>query len=276
MIKIRPCAKINLGLNIVSERSDGYHNLQTVFYPIPLCDEMMTEERKNGIGNGFSLSLSGIPVDGNMEDNLITRAYRLLCRYHSLPPIHIDIAKHIPNGAGLGGGSSDCAFTLRALNDMFDLNIPRQQLIDYAATLGADCPFFILSEPAYGEGIGELLSPIKTLNLKGYYFALVKPEVHISTREAFSGIKCQYPKVNPRDAIARPIEQWRQLLTNDFETSLFPTHPEIARIKNRLYDMGALYAQMSGSGSSVYGIFTKPINRLSELFPDMFTYGCAL
>lgn len=269
-MNIRPCAKINLGLNIVEKRADGYHNLETVFYPVPLYDEITIEESTESAASTCLLTLSGQQIEGDPEKNLVVRAYRLLEHRYSLPPIHIHLTKSIPMQAGMGGGSADGTYTLRLLNEMFSLGISNADMERYAATLGADCAFFVKATPSYAEGIGEQLSPI-ALSLKDYYLAIVKPPIAVSTREAFSLIKPQRPEKNCRNIVGQPIETWREELRNDFEESIFPQYPRIGEIKEQLYHQGALYAAMSGSGSALFGIFREQPDHLSTLFPDCFT-----
>lgn len=260
-----PCAKINLGLNITEKRPDGYHNLETVFFPIPLCDALEVQTMDEAFPSKLNcdLKVTGNSVCCNEEDNLITRAYNLLAADYNLPRVHAHLYKHIPTEAGLGGGSSDAAFMIRLLNDSYKLNISKEAMEKYAARLGADCAFFIVSEPAYAEGIGEILTPVTITdnNLKGYSMVVVKPSLAISTKEAFAHIHPQKPNVSCRDIVAQPIETWRNRLTNDFEESIFPNHPELAAIKETLYNMGVAYAQMSGSGSSLFGIFKEKVDK---------------
>lgn len=269
-MKIRPCAKINLGLNIVEKRADGYHNLETVFYPVPLYDEITIEEQTACTATTCQLTLAGQEIEGDPEKNLVVRAYRLLEDRFSLPPVHIHLTKKIPMQAGMGGGSADGTYTLRLLNEMFSLGISSDDLERYAATLGADCAFFVNATPSYAEGIGELLSPID-LSLDDYYLAIVKPPIAVSTREAFSQIKPRRPEKNCREIVSQPIETWRTDLRNDFEESIFPQYPRIGEIKEQLYQLGARYAAMSGSGSALFGIFREKPEDLSTLFPDCFT-----
>ena len=268
-----PCAKINLGLNITEKRLDGYHNLETVFFPIPLHDtlEVHTMHELFPSNVNCDLKVTGNGVCCNEEDNLIIRAYNLLAQDYKLPRVHAHLYKHIPTEAGLGGGSRDAAFMIRLLNDKYKLNINRATMEIYASQLGADCAFFIASEPAYAEGIGEKLSPITIAenNLYGYCIVVVKPPLAISTKEAFAYIHPQKPSVSCREIVAQPIETWRNLLTNDFEDSIFPNHPKLADIKEKLYDMGAVYAQMSGSGSSLFGIFKGQVTE--SIFKEQFT-----
>lgn len=250
-----PNAKINLGLNITEKRPDGYHNLETVFYPIPLEDalEIVPMEYSS---HEFKLTCTGIQVDSAPEENLVVKAYYLLRNHFALPPVRIYMHKQIPSGAGLGGGSSDAAFMLKLLNEQFDLHLSTEQLETFATSLGADCAFFVQNKPVYAEGIGNLFTPID-LSLKGYILILVKPEIFVSTKEAFAHIKPRHPEISIKEIIRRPIEEWKERLVNDFEPGIFRAHPEIGRIKQTLYEAGAVYASMSGSGSSVYGIFKE-------------------
>ena len=260
-----PCAKINLGLNIVEKRNDGYHNLQTVFLPVQLCDalEIKTMSELFPSHTNCDLKVSGDGICCNEADNLVVKAYNMLAADYEIPRIHTHLYKRIPSQAGLGGGSSDAAFMLKLLDQRFRINAGNAELEKYAARLGADCPFFINAEPAYAEGIGEILSPVEITDnaLSGYTLVIVKPQVSVSTKEAFAGITPHMPKVSCREIVAMPIEEWKGLLTNDFEDSVFAQYPELQTIKNKLYEAGAAYAQMSGSGSSIFGIFkTKPCN----------------
>lgn len=269
-----PCAKINLGLNIVSRREDGYHNLETVFYPIPLYDalEIHKMDDRSPSDTGCDLKLSGASLVGREEDNLVVRAYHLLANDFKLPRIHIHLHKHIPSQAGLGGGSSDAAFMIRLLDERFRLNIGDAEMERYAARLGADCAFFIRSEVAYATGIGDILEPADTEsgNLNGKWLAVVKPDIPVSTAEAFSRVKPCKPAYCCRDIVRQPIHTWRDRLKNDFEDSVFALYPEIGDIKQKLYDMGAAYAQMSGSGSAVFGIFESEPEGIAEEFGNMF------
>ena len=255
-----PNIKINLGLSITEKRPDGYHNLETVFYPVALEDalEIRTSSRmdkvSSGTGKKIALHQYGMEIAGNPEDNLVAKAYSLLDKEFHLPPVEVHLYKHIPSGAGLGGGSSDAAFMLKLLNEQFHLNLSEEQLEAYAATLGADCAFFIKNKPIYAEGIGNIFSPIE-LSLKGYQIIIVKPDVFVSTREAFANIHPHYPLYPVKEVIRRPVAEWRDTLINDFEASVFPQHPVIGEIKQELYSQGAVYASMSGSGSSVFGLF---------------------
>lgn len=264
-----PNAKINLGLNVVERRPDGYHNIETVFYPIGLSD--MLEVEPSETCSDYSFSSSGIAIDGDPEDNLIVKAYHLLRSGYQFPAIDITLIKQIPFGAGLGGGSSDAAFMLKALNELFELKITPSRLEKLAAKLGADCPVFIKNKAVFATGIGNVFMPIK-LSLKGKFLVLVKPDIHVSTPEAYSLVVPEKPGVSLVDLIQRPITEWKDTIKNDFEKSVFAKYPEIETIKNGLYDMGAIYASMSGSGSSVYGIF-ESIPAKNDLFEGCFIAG---
>lgn len=248
-----PNAKINLGLNITEKRPDGYHNLETIFYPIPLEDALEVCPRKEGEGK-YSLSQSGLAIEGDADKNLVVKAYKLLDEACGLPPADIYLYKHIPSGAGLGGGSADAAFMLKLLNDTYNLKLTDDQLEEYAARLGADCAFFVRNRPTYAEGIGNIFSPVE-LSLAGWQLLLVKSDIFISTRDAFARICPRRPQRNLKDIIGQPVESWKDCMVNDFEESVFPQFPAIGDIKTELYRLGAVYASMSGSGSSVYGLF---------------------
>ncbi len=274
---IFPIAKINLGLNVVERRPDGYHNLETVFYPVQLKDALEVHP----MGNDFpstvdcDLKVTNTILSGDEQQNLVVRAYRMLKDdFPTLPRIHTHLWKGIPAQAGMGGGSSDGAYMIRLLNETFNLKLTTNQMKDYAARLGADCTFFIQSVPCYAEGIGERLVPIN-LNLKGWYIAVVRPDIPVSTKEAFSRIHPHHPRKNCRQVVSQPVETWREELTNDFEESVFALYPTIGEVKEKLYKMGAIYAAMSGSGSALFGLFTQRPNNLEQTFPGMFTY-CSL
>ena len=259
---IKPIAKINLGLNVVEKRPDGYHNLETVFYPVQIEDALEVYPMDPEFPSEYDcdLKVTNITIDGDEQRNLVIRAYNLLkADFPTLPRIHAHLYKGIPTQAGMGGGSSDCGFMITLLNDMFQLCLTDQQMIDYAARLGADCAFFILNRPCYAEGIGEKLQPID-LDLKGWYLSLVRPDIPVSTREAFALIKPHYPEVNCREVVKQPVESWRDALVNDFEGSVFAVHPELGAVKDRLYELGATYAAMSGSGSTLFALSHQPLN----------------
>lgn len=257
-----PNAKINIGLNVTEKRVDGYHNLETVFYPIKLCDVLEVNIATNG--NKTSFEMSGIPIDGATDDNIVLKAYYLLQTEFDLPPVNIYLEKNIPLGAGLGGGSADAAFMLKALNRLFELNLTDTELENFASKLGADCPFFIKNKPVFATGIGNVFSPIQ-FSLKGYWLLLIKPDIHISTAVAYSNVKVAKPLVSIPELLHSQPETWKGKITNDFEISVFKQFPEIEEIKDVLYRMGAKYASMSGSGASVYGIFDKEPTDLNSL-----------
>jgi 4-diphosphocytidyl-2-C-methyl-D-erythritol kinase len=269
-----PCAKINLGLNIVSKRPDGYHNLETVFYPIPLTDalEIKYMDEKFPSESPCDLKITGNDVDCNEEDNLVIKAYQLLAADFQLPRVHAHLVKRIPTQAGLGGGSSDAAYMIRLLDERFRLNIGIPEMERYAAKLGADCAFFITADPSYAEGIGDVLMPadVPGAGLGGYYLAVVKPSVAVSTRDAYAAIVPKTPAKCCRDIVRQPIETWKDELVNDFEAPIFAMHPELAAIKQCLYDAGAVYAAMSGSGSALFGIFREQPTGLEKEFEGMF------
>lgn len=269
-----PCAKINLGLNIVSKRPDGYHNLETVFYPIPLTDalEIKYMDEKFPSESPCDLKITGNDIDCNEEDNLVIKAYQLLAADFQLPRVHAHLVKRIPTQAGLGGGSSDAAYMIRLLDERFRLNIGIPEMERYAAKLGADCAFFITADPSYAEGIGDVLMPVDVpvAGLGGYYLAVVKPSVAVSTRDAYAAIVPKTPAKCCRDIVRQPIETWKDELVNDFEASIFAMHPELAAIKQSLYDAGAVYAAMSGSGSALFGIFREQPTGLEKEFEGMF------
>ena len=275
-----PCAKINLGLNVVEKRPDGYHNLETVFYPIPLTDalEVVPMDDEYPLESGYDLKMNGPEaMECRDEDNLVAKAFCKIAEKYSVPRMHIHLYKGIPSQAGLGGGSSDAAYMIRLLDEYCHLNMGYQKMEHYAAKLGADCAFFITTEPAYATGIGDELKPIASDReckdyLQGYWLALVKPPVAVSTKEAYSNIKPRKPKKCCREIVLQPIETWKDELVNDFEEGVFALHPELADIKQALYDKGAVYACMSGSGSSIFGIFKEKPEGISELFPESKTY----
>lgn len=269
-----PCAKINLGLNIVSKRPDGYHNLETVFYPIPLTDalEIKYMDENFPSESPCDLKITGNDIDCNEEDNLVIKAYQLLAADFQLPRVHAHLVKRIPTQAGLGGGSSDAAYMIRLLDERFRLNIGIPEMERYAAKLGADCAFFITADPSYAEGIGDVLMPVDVpvAGLGGYYLAVVKPSVAVSTRDAYAAIVPKTPAKCCRDIVRQPIETWKDELVNDFEDPIFAMHPELAAIKQSLYDAGAVYAAMSGSGSALFGIFREQPTGLEKEFEGMF------
>ena len=253
-MKSHPNCKINLGLHIVGKRPDGYHNLETIFLPVhELCDEL---EIVPAAGAAPTMRQDGIVLDNAPGDNLCMRAYRLLHDEFGIPPVDITLHKHIPFGAGLGGGSSDAAFTLKMLNEMFSLGLGTADLEQRAVRIGADCAFFIQNRPAYATGIGDQLEPID-LDLSAYRIAIeIPPQEHVSTREAYAGLQL-HGGIRPdlRQAVRQPVAQWRENIVNDFEASVFPAHPAIAALKDDMYRRGAHYAAMTGSGAAVFGLF---------------------
>ena len=272
-----PIAKINLGLNVVERREDGYHNLETVFYPVPIRDALEVHVMDEAFPSAVDcdLKVSNIQIEGDEQRNLVVRAYQLLKEdFPTLPRLHAHLWKGIPTQAGMGGGSSDCAYMIMLLNNMFGLGMTDNQMMQYAARLGADCAYFIKSTPCYAKGIGEQLQPV-TLDLAGWYIGVVRPDIPVPTKEAFSRIRPHRPQKNCREIVAQPVETWRQELMNDFEKSVFALHPEIGSIKERLYAMGATYAAMSGSGSALFGLFQEEPQQLAEAFEGMFTF-CAV
>lgn len=267
---IYPNSKINIGLNVVEKRKDGYHNLETVFYPINLQDALEIENIDGEAPEcGYQLKVAGTILDGTPDDNLIIKAYKLLKKDFDLPPVSIYLYKHIPIGAGLGGGSSDAAYMIKALNSRYNLGLTPQKMEEYAVMLGADCPFFINNKPVFATGIGNIFQPID-LSLKGKTLVLVKPDIFVSTRDAYSAVTPKAPQASLTELLSQPIETWKDTVVNDFEASVFPKYPEIAAIKDKLYDLGAVYASMSGSGSSVYGIFNAPVENVDEKFSGYF------
>ena len=246
-----PNAKINLGLNIFGKRKDGYHDIESCLYPIPWRDSLEVLE-----AGSFSFNSYGLKIPGNPDTNLCVKAYHLLKKDFDIPPIEIHLVKQIPMGAGLGGGSADGAFTLKLLNSLFSLGLSVPQLEAYALKLGSDCPFFIQNKPAIARGRGEKISPIN-VDLSGYYLALHSPGVHISTKKAYSGVSAKQPLASIQEILTKPIEKWDGVLQNDFEVSILKNHPAIAQLKSEMYEAGAIYASMTGSGSTVYGIFTN-------------------
>lgn len=252
-----PNCKINIGLNITEKRTDGYHNLETVFFPVPFYDVLEIILSDSSQKNENTFTTSGIVIDANVENNICSKAYHLIDKQvQKLPAIKIHLHKNIPAGAGLGGGSANGAFMLKMLNEKFSLNLSEQQLIDLSLQLGSDCPFFIQNKPCYATGRGEIMTDI-SLDLNGMYLVLVNPGIHVSTAEAFSLIQPKQPHENLQQLIALPIEEWKKNIINDFEKPAIRKYPAIGDIKNKLYNNGALYASMTGSGSTVYGIFRE-------------------
>ena len=277
---IFPCAKINLGLNIVSKRPDGYHNLETVFYPIPLIDalEIKSMDQEFPSEVACDLKITGNAVDCSESQNLVVKAYDLIANDFDIPRVHAHLYKKIPSQAGLGGGSSDGAFMIRLLDERFRLNIGVAEMERYAAKLGADSAFFITATPAYASGIGNLLEPIDDSCgcLTGYHVVIVKPNIAVSTRDAYRLIMPKQPSKSCRTILQQPIETWKNELINDFEPPVFSRHPELRNIKEHLYSLGADYAQMSGSGSALFGIFKGQPHGIEETFKEHFTFMAQL
>lgn len=254
-----PNAKINIGLNIIQRRQDGYHNIETAMVPIKLSDVLEIIPSKHP-----SFQTTGIPIPDDGQ-NLVLQAYELLKNDTKIPEVAIHLHKIIPMGAGLGGGSSDAAFALKALNELFELGLETQQLENYARKIGSDCAFFIKNEPVIAKGRGDELEPLSIHNIQGKYLILVCPNVHSNTAEAYSGVISCQPKKNLKKTLSGEVGKWKNEVFNQFETTIFKKHPELHRIKQSLYESGAVYASMSGSGSAVYGIFdNEPDTRSIE------------
>ena len=248
-----PNAKINIGLNITSKRSDGFHEIQSIFYPVKnLQDGLEIVENKES--DAIEFTSSGIAISGNSNENLCVKAYHLIKKICDVPPIKIHLNKHIPIGAGMGGGSADAAFFIQLINKKFKLNLSYQQMFDAATTIGSDCAFFLENKPCYVKGRGEILQPIE-LDLSNYNLVIIYPNIHISTKEAYAGVVPKISEQNILDHIHKPVSEWSGFIYNDFEVSIFETHPQLKKIKQQLYTQGASYASMSGSGSTMFGLF---------------------
>lgn len=270
-MKLHTCSKINIGLFVTSRRPDGYHNIETVFYPLNLGDELIIEKNDTDTAR---LLLEGLPIEGNMEDNLLLKTYRIFKERYGIGGIDIRLQKQVPMGAGLGGGSADAAYMAKGLNELFELGLSHQVLEEMVAQLGADCAFFIQAQPAYAEGIGNLLHPLP-LQLKGYHLLLVKPDVHVSTAAAYKAITPQASGCRLGEVLLNcKVSEWKNHIRNDFEQPVFAAHPIISDIKQEMYKRGALYACMSGSGSSVFGIFASQPD--TNGFEPHFVYTEAL
>lgn len=262
-----PNAKINLGLRILAKRNDGYHDLETVFYPLPFYDAL--ELIRQPAGNELSFTSGGLSIAGEINDNLCVKAYNLLKKdFPSIPPVQIHLHKAIPSGAGLGGGSADASFFLKLLNEMAALGLSEEQLMQYGLQLGSDCPFFIINKPCFATGRGEKLEAIN-IDLSGYRFVIVNPGIHIPTGPAFSWLQPVVPPASLKEIIASPVDTWKDQLINDFEAPAAERYPEIKTIREELYSNGAVYASMSGSGSTVYGIFPRKME-LNLSFPENY------
>ncbi len=249
-------SKINLGLNIISKRPDGYHNIESIFYPIELCDIIEILPSRS-----FQLSIEGNTIDCPIEENLCYKAFELIKKQYAIGYVHIMLYKKIPSGAGLGGGSSNASSVLVGLNQMFELNLNTEQLVKIASQLGSDCPFFIYNKPMFAKEKGTILSPIP-LKLGKYHIVVIQNHIHISTRWAYNQIKVKQPMLSIKDIVLHyPINEWKYYLKNDFEEPIYTYHPELFKLKQMLYDMGALYASLTGSGSAIYGIFSEPVKK---------------
>jgi 4-diphosphocytidyl-2-C-methyl-D-erythritol kinase len=262
-----PNAKINIGLNILSRRSDGYHNLETVFYPVNIKDALEVVE-----AGALSFETSGIEIPGFANENLCLKAYELIKADFDVPPVKIHLHKQIPIGAGLGGGSADAAFFIRLMNEKFELGLDVGSMEAYARQLGADCAFFIENKPVFAFGKGDEFDPVN-LNLSSYFLVLVMPPVHVSTGEAYRGVKPSHPDRSVKELVELPVADWKATVRNDFEESIFKNHSSIRGVKAQLYEAGALYASMSGSGASVYGIFADKVDLADLEKENQVFYG---
>ncbi len=267
-----PNAKINLGLNILRKREDNYHDLQSIFLPIDLSDALEVVEDKSI--SGYEFYSSGLKIDAEAENNLVVKAYKLLKNDFDLPAVKIHLHKKIPFGAGIGGGSADASFMLRLLNEMFALQLKDEVLEKYAVRIGADCPFFIKNTPALVTGIGDKLQPID-VDFSDFKILLIKPQMNINTSKIFGEITPSLDAPNILQALSSPISNWKKLFKNDFENVIFERHHEIKEIKNKLYEAGAFYASMSGSGSVVFAFFEDKIKYPTIKFPCDF-FECKL
>jgi 4-diphosphocytidyl-2-C-methyl-D-erythritol kinase len=253
-----PNAKINIGLNVTGRRNDGYHNIETIFYPVKINDVLEIV-----VADKLSFQTSGIEIPGYANENLCLQAYDLLHEDFDIPPVTIHLHKNIPIGAGLGGGSADAAFFIKLVNDKFNLQLDLNQMESYARKLGADCAFFLHNRPVFAVGKGDELKEVQ-LNLSSYFLVLVMPHVHVSTGEAYRGVKPVKPEESLATFINFPVSEWKTVIKNDFEDSVLKNHPQIRGVKAALYKAGAVFALMSGSGASVYGIFDKEV-----VLPDL-------
>jgi len=264
---VKPNCKINLGLNVVRKRADGYHDIETVFYPLGLCDVI---EIKTSADKRFRFSSTGLRIPGDAASNLCVQAYELIREHFNIPEVEIQLEKNIPMGSGLGGGSSDGAYTLKALNEMFGLGMSNEHLKAFASRLGSDCTFFIENEPSFAKGRGELLEKTAP-DLSGFYILLVIPQLHMSTIEAYSLMQPARPSISLKEIIRLPVTQWKGKMVNDFEGPVCRKFPLISQIKEIMYDNGAAYSAMTGSGSAVYGLFNE-IPAVEGLFPGCFVW----
>ncbi len=262
-----PSAKINLGLRVTAKRSDGFHNIESVFYPVPLYDVVEFREASE-----FKLGIFGKPVPGKVSENILGKTWKLLYRHFHIPPVEISLLKNIPAGSGLGGGSVDATFFMKGLNDFFQLNITEEKLMAFAMQLGSDCPFFVQNTPAFVTGRGEIVQPCN-LNLSGLYLVLVIPQLHLSTDTLFQRVVPDISEISVREMVSQPIRKWQDLLTNDFEKIVFRDYPVLAKIKEELISRGALYASMTGTGSALYGLFgTNPEIKMMNKYGTVCKY----
>jgi 4-diphosphocytidyl-2-C-methyl-D-erythritol kinase len=262
-----PNAKINLGLSVIEKRSDGFHNIETVMLPIGLCDILEVIISPDA---QFSFTTSGLKIKSDGNQNLVVKAWRLLMERFDLPPVKIHLHKVIPMGAGLGGGSSDAAFLIKSINTLFDLKLTVVQMEAFALELGSDCPFFVQDKPVLAKGRGELFEDIE-MALGSYSIVVVKPEIHVDTATAYAQIIPAHKSIALKGILKMPVIKWRGLLINDFEKPVFEQYPKIGNIKEKLYEMGADYASMSGSGSAVFGLFSD-FPDIRSKFPDCFVW----
>lgn len=264
-----PNAKINLGLRITERRPDGFHNLETVFYPVPVRDALEIVPLNDSVD--YRLKVSGQMPDTDQDKNLVTKAFRLLQTNYSLKPCETYLYKAIPSGAGLGGGSSDAAFMLKILSEENELNLSDEELEKLASELGSDCPFFIKNKPVLARGTGNIFKDI-SLTINGLYMVIIKPDVHVSTAEAYSYIRPEKPEYQLDELLKEPVGSWKDFVFNDFEKGVFEKHPIIGTIKSFLYEKGAVFALMTGSGSAVFGLFEKPVDFKAD-FRDCFYWS---
>ena len=262
-----PNAKVNLGLSVIEKRSDGFHDIETVMFPIGLCDVLEVIKSPDA---QFSFTTSGMKIKGDKNHNLVVKAWNLLRESFDLPAVKIHLHKVIPMGAGLGGGSSDAAFLIKNINTLFDLNLSVGQMEAFALELGSDCPFFIQDKPVLAMGRGEVFEDFK-LDLSSYHIVVVRPEIHVDTATAYGQITLGHKEILLKEMMKMPVNKWKGLLTNDFENPVFERYPKIQAIKEKLYEMGAVYASMSGSGSAVFGLF-KNIPENITGFSDCFVW----
>lgn len=266
---VYPNAKINIGLRIVARRTDGFHDIETCFFPVFLCDILEINETNSTT----TFSTSGISIPGKDEENICVQAWHLLKRKFDIPPVNIHLHKLIPIGAGLGGGSADGAFMLKGLNDLFNLKLSEQSLLKSAAELGSDCAFFISNQPAIGKERGNILEPLN-LSLADFKIILINPGIHIGTAEAYAAIKPMRPESELKELLSKPVSEWKDKVLNDFEAGVFQKYPEIQEVKRKLYELGASFAAMSGSGSTVFGLFYNAIpDEVNNVFGNYFLYN---